>query len=226
MYVVVGGGGKVGYYLGRELLDGEHEVLIIEQDSKKCEQIADELGDVVLRGDACEVSVLEHAGLARADVYIAVTGDDEDNLVSCQVAKHRFRVARTIARINNPKNEPIFRALGIDSTVSSTTAVLAQIEQRIPSHPLISLLALKGGGLEVVELEIPEAASVVGRPLSEVRLPPQTIVSLVVREGSELQVPDAGTVLRAGDELVAVTSRENEEALRLALTRPNPTPAR
>ncbi len=226
MYIVVGGGGKVGYYLGRELLDGGYEVLIIELDSKKCEQIADELGDVVLRGDACEVSVLARAGLARAEVYIAVTGDDEDNLVSCQVAKHRFLVSRTIARINNPKNEPIFRALGIDSTVSSTAAVLAQIEQRIPSHPLISLLALKGGGLEVVELEIPEGASVIGRPLSEVRLPPQTIVSLVVREGSELEVPDAQTVLRAGDELVAVTSRENEEALRLALTRLNPTPAR
>jgi len=225
MYVVIGGGGKVGYYLGRELLEAGHELLIIEQNARKCEEMADELGDVVLRGDACEVTVLDRAGLARADLYIAVTGDDEDNLVSCQVAKHRFGVPRTIARINNPKNEDIFRALGIDSTVSSTAAVLAQIEHRIPTHPLIPLLALKGGGLEIVELQVAEGAAVVGRKLTDVRLPLQTIVSLVVRGEGDLQVPNADTVLRAGDELVAVTLRENEETLRLIFTSPAPAPA-
>ena len=218
MYMIVGGGGKVGYYLARELVEAGHEILVIERDGSKCDQISDELGDIVLRGDVCEVMVLERAGMGRADVYIAVTGDDEDNLVSCQVAKQRFQVTRTIARINNPKNEPIFLKLGIDSTVSSTTAVLAQIEQRIPSHPLISLLALKGGGLEVVELEVPPDAAVVGRRLLDVPLPPHSIVCLVIRGQDDARVPTADTTLEAGDELVAVTLREHEDALRLALT--------
>lgn len=218
MYIVVGGGGKVGYYLARELVEGGHEVLVVERDGRKCEQISDELGDIVLRGDVCEVSVLERAGTGRAEVYIAVTGDDEDNLVSCQVAKHRFQVPRTIARINNPKNENIFLALGIDSTVSSTTAVMSQIEQRIPSHPLISLLALKGGGLEIVEVQVPSDAAVIGRRLGDVALPAHSIICLVIREQGDPQVPTADTVFQAGDELVAVTPREHEEDLRMALT--------
>ncbi|MFQ5880434.1 MAG: potassium channel family protein, partial [Dehalococcoidia bacterium] len=124
MYIIVVGGGKVGYYLAKELVEDGHEVLAIEKDSAKCAAIAEELGDIVLRGDGCEVRVLEQAGMGRADMVIAVTGDDEDNLVVCQVAKHRFGVGRTIARINNPKNELIFKKLGIPTTVSATAAIL------------------------------------------------------------------------------------------------------
>lgn len=224
MYIIVAGGGKVGYHLARALLDSGHEVLVIEQDATKAERIADDLGDVVVQGDACEVSLLGDAGASRAQAFIAVTGDDEDNLVACQVAMHRFGVERAIARINNPKNEPVFRALGIDSTVSATDAVLAQIEQRLPSHPLIQLLTFKGGGLEIVELQIPDDAAVVGRKLAEVLLPPQSLITLIVRDQGEIEVPSAETTIQAGDELVAVTLRENEDALREALT--SATPAR
>src|SRR3990172_858618 len=161
MYTIVVGGGKVGYYLARELLDEGHEVLIIEKDAGKCERIAEELGDIALRGDGCEASTMEMAGFGRADMVIAVTGDDEDNLVSCQVAKVKFAVPRTIARINNPKNEDIFKRLGIDTTVSATAAILAHIEQELPTHPLIPLLTLSGG-LEIVGLKIPPTAAVVG----------------------------------------------------------------
>src|SRR5438105_1113474 len=120
MYVVVAGGGKVGFYLGMALVNEGHEVVIIERDKRKSDQIAEELGSIVIRGDACEASTLAQAGTARADVVVAVTGDDEDNLVISQMAKKKFSVKRTIARINNPKNQEIFQLLGIDATVSST----------------------------------------------------------------------------------------------------------
>ena len=218
MYIIVCGGGKVGYYLAKELIEADHEVLVIERDAARCDLIADELGDIVLKGDACEAVVLEEAGTARADILIAVTGDDEDNLVSSQVAKHRFHVLRTVARINNPKNESIFLALGIDSTVSATTAVLTAIEHRLPTHPLIPLLTLRNGGFEIVEVSIPEDASAVGKRVGDVPLPPHSIIALVVSEQGEPHIPTANTVLRANDDLVAVTLRDNEEALRYVLT--------
>ena len=166
MYIIVVGGGKVGYYLAKELVEEGNEVLIIEKDAAKAERIAEELGDISLRGDGCEASTMEMAGFGRADMVIAVTGDDEDNLVTCQVAKAKFKVPRTIARINNPKNEEIFKKLGIDTTVSATTAILSQIEQELPTHPLIPLLTLKGGGLEIVEVKVPENSAVVGKRIA------------------------------------------------------------
>ena len=133
MYIIVAGGGKVGYYLTRELLTKGHEVVLIELLSRKVTALSATLGDVVLEGDAADASTLEQAGVVRADLVIAVTGHDEDNLVICQMVKRKFNVPRTIARINNPKNERIFKRLGIDSTVSTTNLVLAAIEQGIPN---------------------------------------------------------------------------------------------
>ncbi len=220
MYVIVVGAGKVGYYLAKELVDQGHEVLVIEKDAAKAERIAEELGDISLMGDGCEASIMEMAGFGRADMVIAVTGDDEDNLVVCQVAKVKFNVPRSMARINNPKNEEIFRKLGIDSTVSATTAILAQIEQELPTHPLITLLKLKGGGLEIVEVKVPEDSAVVGRRVGDIVLPPQSLIALVIDENGEPRVPSGDTVVQAGDEVVAVTRTENEDALRGALTAP------
>jgi len=151
-------------------------------------------------------------------MVIAVTGDDEDNLVTCQVAKAKFKVPRTIARINNPKNEDIFKKLGIDTTVSATTAILSQIEQELPTHPLIPLLTLKGGGLEIVEVKVPENSAVVGKRIGDVLLPQQSLIALIVDSDGEPRVPRPDTVLHAGDEVVAVTRTENENALRAVLT--------
>ena len=218
MYTIVVGGGKVGYYLARELLDEGHEVLIIEKDAGKCERIAEELGDIALRGDGCEAATMDEAGFGRADMVIAVTGDDEDNLVSCQVAKVKFAVPRTIARINNPKNEDIFKKLGIDTTVSATAAILAQIEQELPTHPLMRLLTFKGGGLEIVEVKVPAASGVVGKKIKDVLMPQQSIIVLIVDEEGMPRVPSHETVIRAGDEILAVTRTENEDALRAVLT--------
>ncbi len=218
MYIIVVGGGKVGYYLAKELVEEGHEVLVIEKDSVKAERIAEELGDISLRGDGCEASTMEIAGFGRADMVIAVTGDDEDNLVACQVAKAKFNVPRAVARINNPKNEEIFKKLGIDTTVSATAAILAQIEQEIPTHPLVPLLRLKGGGLEIVEVKVPMNAAVVGRHIDDILLPPQSIVALVIDKEGEPRVPNTDTVVQGGDEIVAVTRTENEDALRSAFT--------
>jgi trk system potassium uptake protein len=213
MYIVVAGGGKVGYHLAKALLNEGHEVLIIERDKRKCEHIAEELGSVVVRGDACEASTLAEAGLSRADVVVAVTGDDEDNLVISQMAKKKFDVGRTIARINNPKNEEIFKLLGIDATVSSTDIIMAQIEQELPSTALVHLLRLKQANLEVVEAHVTDRSRIVGRKLGDVQLPANSCVLLVIRSGNTL-VPNGDTTLRSGDEVIALTKVEHEGALR------------
>ncbi len=220
MYIIVIGAGKVGYYLAKELVEEEHEVLVIEKDGAKCDLIAEELGDIVLPGDGCEAATMETAGFGRADMVIAVTGDDEDNLVVCQVAKANFNVPRTVARINNPKNEEIFKRLGIDTTVSATAAILAHIEQELPTHPLIPLLTLKGGSLEIVEVKVPGSAAVVGKPISDISLPQQSLIVLIVDQDGTPRVPSSDAVIRAGDEVVAVARTEAEDALRTVLAAP------
>lgn len=216
MYVIVVGGGKVGYYLAKALLGEGHEVLVVEKDRKKSERIAEELGSIVLRGDGCEASTLADVGTNRADVVVAATGDDEDNLVICQMAKRKFNVPRTIARINNPKNERIFKLLGIDATVSSTNVILSQIEQEIPRHALVHLLQLHGGDVEVIEATVLPDSPIAGKQLRSISLPPDSAISVVVRN-DHLVVPTADTRLQAGDEVIALTKVEHEETLRKML---------
>ena len=213
MYIIVAGGGKVGFYLARELIAQGHEVLLIEKSSARCEVIAAELGNVVQRGNADEASVLADAGTNRADVVVAVTGDDEDNLVICQVAKRRFHVPRVIARINNPKNEAIFRLLGIDATVSSTDLILSVIEQEIPEQALVPLLRLRHADVEVVDITLPKDSSLDGVALRELRLPPDSLIAFVIRGGESI-FPSGTTTLRAGDEILALTRPVHEEELR------------
>lgn len=213
MYIIVIGGGKVGYYLAKELIDQGHEVLIVEKDRGKAAHIAEELGSVVMRGDGCEADTLAQAGTGRADVLIAVTGDDEDNLVSCQVAKSRFSVPRAIARINNPKNEAIFRLLGVDATVSHTDVILDQIEERISAHPLLHLMRQRDSGLEVVEAELGQTSPVVGKRIKNLPLPPETKLLVIIR-GKETIIPVGDTIPELGDQIIALTREGNEEPLR------------
>jgi trk system potassium uptake protein TrkA len=150
VYIIVAGGGKVGYYLTKTLLNEGHEVLLIERDHDKVETYSERFGSVVLEGDAAEASVMAAAGAARADVLIAVTGEDEDNLVICQMAKHKFHVPKTIARVNNPKNEELFKKLNTDVTVSQTNYILGLIEQAIPERAFIHLLSLRHADLAII----------------------------------------------------------------------------
>ena len=216
MFVVVGGGGKVGFYLAKELVDQGHEVVIIEQDERRAEIIESDLGAVVMVGDACETRVLAEAGAERADLVVAVTGDDEDNLVICQVAKVRFGAGRTIARINNPKNAEIFQKLGIDDTVSATDVVLSVIEQEIPRQHLIPLVHLRSADVEIVEAVIREGSTIAGRRLREVPLPQPSSIALIIRDGEAI-FPKADTPVLFGDHVVAFTTSANEAALRLTL---------
>jgi trk system potassium uptake protein TrkA len=217
VYIIIIGGGKVGYYLARTLLEEGHEILVVEKGPERSEFIRNELGSVCLRGDGCEVTTLAEVGTGRADMFIAVTGDDEDNLVACQVAKHKFNVPRTIARISNPKNETIFKKLGIDVTVSSTNIIREYIEQEVPTHPLTHLLDIRDKGLEIVEVKIPPNSPTIGKQVKELSLPPGSVLSLVIRKQEKPQVPTADTILQAEDQIIAVTTPESEKALRTAL---------
>ena len=218
MYIIVVGGGKVGEAAARELVASGHEVLVIEREPERVHAITDELGDVAIIGDGTEVRTLAEAGAGRADLVVAATGRDEANLTVAQIAKQRFGITRVIARINNPKNEAIFRVLDVAIPVSATQAIMAQIEQELPSHPLIRLLELHQSEFELVEVVVPEGAGTVGQRVSALSLPPRAMLLLVVQPDGTPELPLGDTLLQGGSAVLAVTLPEHEAALRRVLT--------
>lgn len=222
MYVVIVGGGRAGRSLAKTLLAEGHEVLVVDKGDRVCEEINEEMGSICVSGDGCDTAILLEAGVQRADMFVALTGSDEDNLVACQLAKHRFHVPRTAVRVNNPGHEPLFKKLGIDITVSSINLVLEQIEHGVPTHFLTHLVTLEDARLEIVQVKIPEGAAVVGKMVGQVDLPSGALITLLLRSGQPPVRPEADTALQAGDEVLVVTNRESEEALRQALTQEAP----
>ena len=222
MYVIVAGGGKIGFALAQALMANGHEVLCIEKDAHRCAVIAEDLGSASYLGDSCEVSVLEEAGTGRAQVFVAVTGDDADNLIACQVAKRRFRVPRTVARINDPKNREIFRILGVDATVNSTDVIMSQIAQEMPSRPLTQVLSLRGTGRELCQVEVTPDSPLLGEEIRLLRLPGDSEIILIVGPDQTVSTPTSGLQLKAGQVVLAVTREEEETALREALTGVSP----
>jgi len=218
MYIIIVGGGRLGYYLARTLLDEKHEVLIIEKDAATVPTIISDMGSVCIKGDGCETAVLAEAGTNRADIFISVTGDDEDNLVACQVAKYKFNVPRTIARIRNPRHEILFKKLGIDVTVSSTAIILEYIKHEVPTNPLTHLLSIEEKGLEIVDIKIQPDSKTVGKAIKDLTLPPESILTLIIHKDAKPSVPTPATVLQAEDQVIAATSPETEDLLRAALT--------
>jgi trk system potassium uptake protein len=212
VFVLVVGGGKVGYYLAKELIDSGHEVALMEKDPTRARQIADEIGSIVIPHDGCEGKYLGEAGCNRADVVAAVTGDDEDNLVICQMAKHHFDVPRTIARVNNPKNEELFRHLGVDELISPTRMILGSIEQDIPVHELLHLAALGENELELIEAHLQDGSPAVGRAPKDLDIPEGCSLFAVIRDGVATPLrPD--TVMQVGDKVIAIGKTECEEML-------------
>src|SRR5206468_5651500 len=163
MYIIVVGAGKVGWNLARELLEKEHEVTVIENDRNRYLTVEQELEHVVQYGDASELWVLERAGIQRSDLVIAVTGDDEDNLLICQMAKEKYLCERIIARVNNPRNRAWFELLGIQPAVSATDLILRLIEHEVPSYGLVHLLDLRDEQLEIIEVEVGPDSPAAGR---------------------------------------------------------------
>ena len=212
MYVIVVGAGKVGWNLTRELLEKGHEVTLIENDRERYLTVEQELEHNIQYGDASELWVLERAGIQRADMVIAVTGDDEDNMLICQVAKEKYLVDRIIARVNNPRNREHFELLGIKPLVSATDLILRLIEHEVPEYGLVHLLDLPEQRLEIIEMLLPEDSRAAGQRVGDLQMPDGTLLISVLR-GDEGFVPTADTVLEPGDEILAVLDPNVEEDL-------------
>lgn len=217
MYAIVAGGGKVGANVTRSLLDMGHEVTLVEQRRDRFERLEAELGPTVLLGDATEIHVLERAGIARPPaIVLAVTGDDEDNIVISQIAKEGYAVPKAIARVNDPRNQQHFDLLGITQTVCATSGLLGLVEHEVPEHGLVKLLELRSEGLEVVELLVSGGAPVAGKRVAGISLPEGAKLVSVMRNGVAELVRD-DTVVRPGDQVIAVLKPGAEDQLRRAV---------
>ena len=212
MYILIVGAGKVGYFLAQRLAKNNHSVAIVEKNKDVCEETTRELDILVINGDGCSPSVLKEAGVERADVVAAVTGDDEDNLIICQIAKERFSLERTVARVNDPKNEHIFFELGIDTPINATTIIAKIIEGEVSFNDFVNLLSFKRGKLAVVRVDLPDDAPVINKKLQNITLPPDSVLVSIVR-GEEVIVPGGDTVLESGDDIIALTMVGNESKL-------------
>jgi trk system potassium uptake protein TrkA len=221
MYVIVAGAGKVGWNLARELLEKENEVTVIEADRRRYLTVEQELEHAVQYGDATELWVLERAGINRADLVVAVTGDDEDNLLICQVAKDKYDVERIIARCNNPRNLDLFKLLNIQPAVSATDLILRLIEHEVPKYGLVHLLDLPEERLEIIELVVSEGAPAAGCAVQDLDLPDGALVVAVLRSEGGGFVPKADTVIAAGDEVLVVLDPGLEETITKAFVTEN-----
>lgn len=212
MYIIVVGAGKVGYHLVKLLLAQGHEVMLIEKDKMKFANVSGELGDCVIQGDGSTMEVLTEAGANRADVVVAATGHDEDNLVICQLAKMMFFGPRTIARVNNPLFEETFWNLGIDATVSATKLINGIIQEQVHAHDFIPLLTLHGGDVEIVQTHLAPSSAVVNRRIRDLALPKGTLIISVIRE-EEVIIPRGDTELREDDQVIAIVHKVHQEVL-------------
>ncbi len=220
MYVVINGGGKVASYLARTLLENGHDVALIEKRDDVVDKLASELpgNALIILGDGCDAGYQDDAGVARADVFVSVTGDDDDNLVACQLARVAFGVPRAVSRVNNPKNEHIFNALGIEA-ISSTTIISRMIEEEATVGDIRTLASLRKGNMAIVEIELPVDRCVVcNKPVSTLNLPPNCVLVAVVRENDDIETVKGDTLMGPGDTVVAFTSVSSERALKKLLT--------
>jgi trk system potassium uptake protein len=217
MYIVIAGGGKVGANLAASVLDLGHEVTLVEQRRERFELLEEEFEHNVQLGDATELYVLERAGIARPpDLVVAVTGDDEDNMIICQIARDRYGVEKVIARVNDPRNQEHFDLLGISPTISATSSILAMIEHEVPEHGLIHLLELRKENLEIVEVQLEPGSPCIGKEISRIELPSGARLITVMRDG-QAQMADGKTELQAGDQVLAVLEPGKEDELRRVL---------
>lgn len=213
MYIVIAGGGKIGYYLAKTLLPYKHKIAVIERQKDLCEKIANQLNVCVVNGDGTNIDHLEESMCNNADIFIAVTGKDEDNLIACQLAKRNFGVGRTIARVNNPKNITVFEKLGVDIAVSSTSIIADLIEQEVDYTGMKTLMKLRGGRITLSELLIVPNSPVTDKSLKELDVPKDCLLISVIRDDT-VTIPNGDTILLAGDYIVVASHIEDQMAVR------------
>ena len=217
MYVVIVGCSESGYHLSKAMIAGGHEVVVVDKNPERYQLLNEELGSVALLGDGTDEVTLKRAGIARADVVVSLTGADATNLVISQMTKHIFQVPRTMALMKDPKNEPIFHETGVDVVVNSTHLVLASLEEGIPGRPLVHLMNLRVAGMELVSVSIPADSNIIGKRLSEIELPPNSFITLMIKK-TGATLPTGRSVVEPEDELVAVTLEGDEQILYDILT--------
>jgi trk/ktr system potassium uptake protein len=220
VYVIVVGAGKVGWNLARELMQKQNEVTVIESDGSRYQTVEEELEHAIQYGDGTELWVLERAGIERADLVIAVTGDDEDNILICQVAREKYRVDRVIARCNNPRNLQHFDLLGVKPAVSATDLILRLIEHEVPKYGLVHLLDLPQERLEIIEIEVGVGSPAAGKMVKELGLPDGSLVISILRDGTGF-VPLADSVIESGDEVLLVLDTGLEDKITQRFTTPS-----
>lgn len=213
MFIVIAGGGKLGYYLCKTLMQYDHDLVVIETLSDMCEKIANELNVLVVQGDGTNIDTLAQVNIQKAGIFIAVTGRDEDNLIACQLAKRNFGVKRTIARVNNPKNIKVFEKLGVDIAVSSTSIIADLIEQEVDYSGMKTLMKLKGGKIVLSEIMINQTSPVVNKKLKDIEIPKDCIIISIIR-GEEVIIPNGYTTLNVEDYVIAVSDEDDQQMLR------------
>jgi trk system potassium uptake protein TrkA len=212
MYIIIVGAGKVGFFLAKRLVAGKHTVSIIEKDKSLCEEIAKEIEALIINGDGCDPEILEEAGIKRANVVAAVTGDDEDNLIICQLSKELFNIGRTVGRVNNPDNERTYAELGVDVPVDATMIIGKIIEGEVSFSDFVNLMSFKRGKLSIVRIDLPADSPVINKKVKDIKLPEDSVLVSIVRH-DDVIVPKGDTVLMQGDDIIALTVTGNESQL-------------
>ncbi|MFC1804349.1 potassium channel family protein [Candidatus Omnitrophota bacterium] len=212
MYIVIVGAGNVGYFLAKRLLADNHTVCIVDKNRETCERVAKDLEVLVINGDGCDPHILEEAGIKRAEVLAAVTSEDEDNLIVCQLGKEMFKVQRTVGRVNEPDNEHTFSELGVDVPVDTTEIIAKIIEEEVSFSDFVNLMSFKRGKLAIVRIDLPKESPVIDKEVKDIKLPPDSVLVSIVRKNLVI-VPKGDTKLMLGDDIVALTQIGNEPQL-------------
>ena len=219
MFIVIVGSGEIGSSLAQRLVAAGHEIGVIESDQGRCTALEDELGHLAVLGDGTEAASLARAGVGRADILIATTSRDEDNLVACQLARYRFQVPRTIAVVSTPEHARLFPLLGVEAAVDVTDLAVSHIQERISVDGMVHLIPMPGDqGRTLVMIRIPQESRLAGRPIKDIALPDDALISMVISRGGTASVPDENTLVQAEDEILAVTNTQRKEELRELFT--------
>ncbi len=212
MYIIIVGGGNIGRYLAKRLLEDSHTVVVLEKDHTQCQHLARELNAMIINGDGCDYRYMQDAGVSRADVVAAVTGDDEDNLVICQLAKEKFGVRRTVARVNDSRNEHTFSELGVDVPVDATAIIAKIIEEEVSFADFVTLMTFKRGKLAIIRVDLADDSPIINKAVKDIELPHDSVMVSIIRTDKVI-IPRGDTVFQSRDDVIALTTIENEKKL-------------